>query len=256
MRYLAIVIFLFFSQALNAQISSRDGFMVGGNLGIGTSWILNQNAFELLRKTCEDQGLWGSEPDYQITIGYGGGASAGFQSNDFWGAVIELNYAKAGQKYKDSFTTTICPDHSNFARNFSLHYLQVPILAKFTATHRRDTKWYVLVGPQFGLLLGAKETVTIGNSEQPEGTFTPVKEKVKTLDFGFTLDTGADIFLADNLFIKVGFRAYIGVLDINGEAVQDFISQNDASYQASRNFSAGVHVGVNYIFDWVGSFYR
>lgn len=257
LRSLIILCWMFATATmLNAQAVGRDGFTIGGNVSVTSSWIINQNAFELLRLTCEDEGLWGSEPDYRFTPGYSAGVSASFRSGDFWGVLAELNYTKAGQNYKDSFTTAICPDHSNFERKFTLHYLQLPLLAKFTAAYRSDVKWYVTTGPQLGFLLGAKEQVTIGDSETPPGTFTAARDKVRTIDLDFVVGTGADIFLSDNLFVSVGFKTYISLMDINSHAVSDFISANDAGYQVSRNFSAGIQVGVHYLFDWVGTFYR
>ena len=249
-----IILLIFLISTFHVQ--SQEGFAIGGNIGINTTWILNQNAFELFNVTCTDPGLWGSEPDYKITIGYSAGATATYRSGDFWGFMAEVNYSKAGQNYKDGFTTTLCPDHSDFERKFSLHYLQVPLMAKFTPTHRRDVKWYVIVGPQVGVLLAAKETVSLSGVEQSESLFTPAKQKVKTLDLDIVVGTGADIFLTDNIYINVGFKTYFGLIDINGKSVQNFISANDGKYLASRNFNAGVHVGVHYYFDWVGAFYR
>lgn len=253
LRFLLIGIFSMTLFAAKAQ----DGFEVGGNVSINTSWILNQNAYELFNVTCQDDpALWGSEPDYSITIGYGFGASFGWRSGDWWGFRAELNYAKAGQNYKDSFSSTICTGHNDFKRKFALHYLQLPLLARFTAVNRSDVKWYVVAGPQLGFLLGAKESVTLSDEVQDETIFTPTRDKVKSIDLALLVGVGADIFLQKNLYINVGFTTYFGLIDMNGSAVQDFISDNDGSYQASRNFNAGVQVGVHYIFDWVGGLYR
>jgi hypothetical protein len=253
MRWAVIGIILSISMF---QAQSQDGFEVGGNLSINSTWILNQNAYEVFKLTCDDPGLWESQPNYQITVGYSVGASAAFRSGDFWGFMAELNYSKAGQNYKDGFTTTICPDHSNFQRKFTLHYFQMPLMAKFTATHRGDVKWYVLAGPQIGILLGAKETVTLSGNATTPGLLTPARQKVKTLDLDLVLGTGADIFLSDNLYINVGFKTYFGLVDINSKNVKQYIEENDATYQSSRNFNAGAHVGVHYIFDWVGKLYH
>lgn len=243
---------------LMAGSASATGgaFDVGGNISLNTSWILNQNTYEILRETCEDEAIWGSKLDYSLTPGVGVGGSVSWNSGSWWGFVAELNYVKAGQNYKDGFSTSKCPEHSDFKRKFAIHYIQLPMLAKFSPQTRSKVKWYVVAGPQLGLRLGAKDKVILSGTELDESMFTTGKDQVKTIDLSLVVGAGTDITIDRNLYINVGLVTSFGLLDMNSKAVKDYISENGGEYRASRNFSVGIQAGVHYVFDWVGKMYR
>jgi len=237
---------------------AQASYEVGGNISINSSWIINQNSYEILEKVCsQDPLIAGSEPGYGITLGYSIGGLATYNSGSFWMAQIEANYTKAGQNYKESWGANACEhDLSDFKRKFTLHYLQVPMLIRFRPQNRRKVKGYAEAGVQLGVLIGAREKITLSGQEPPGVEFTPAKEKVKTLDFGLVIGGGADITVAKNIYISVGLRSYFGFLDLNNGDSAAFVSSNDISYQKSRNFNVGANVGVHYVFDWIGGMYR
>lgn len=253
MRHL-ILLFLVIT---NLNSLKAQHFEVGGNLSLNTSWILNQNASKLLEAVCpEDPLIIGSEPGYAITLGYSIGAVAAYDSESFWSVGAELNYTKRGQNYKDSWINNGCGrgDINNFKRNFTLHYFEVPLIVKFRPRGNAKIKGYGEIGVQMGFLIGAKEKISIAGENQVL-PLVAAKSKVKTFDLGVVLGGGIDIEFTNNLYVNVGARTYFGFFDLNKGDAANFISANDNVYQASRNFSLGLNVGIHYIFDWKGSMY-
>lgn len=242
-----------------APILNAQEFEIGGGLTLNTSWILNQNAYEVLQEVCpEDPLIIGSEPGYALTVGYSLGAKAAYNSNSFWGLAAEVNYTKRGQNYKDNWSGNNCPGGNllDFKRKFNLHYLEVPLLVQFKSQNRGKIKGYGEVGLQIGVLMGAKEKITYTGLSEADVDFGSAKDKVKSFDMGLVAGGGAQIEIANSLFLNVGLRTYLGFFDINDGGALVFVSNNDDTYQKSRNFSAGINVGVVYVFDWVGSMYR
>ena len=126
---------------------------------------------------------------------------------------------------------------------------------KFTSQSRRKVKGYGEVGIQPGILLNVSEKITIDN-EETGLNFNSEKSKVKKLDLGVIFGGGLNIELNRNLFLNVGLRSYLGLLDLNQGDAAAFISDNDFTYQQSRNFSLGLNVSIHYKFDWVGGLYN
>lgn len=252
-RVSILVIGLFLTLGVKAQT-----FDVGGNMSLNTSWILNQNAYEVLQKVCpEDPLIIDSEPAYALTMGYSLGAVGNYTSDRFWGVSAELNYTKRGQNYKDSWIGNGCDrgDINNFKRKFSLHYLEMPLLVKFKPQTRKKISGYGEVGLQLGILMGAKEKISIDGQTTGEN-FGSATDKVKRLDVGMVFGGGVDVNLTNNLYLNAGLRGYFGFIDINKGDAAVFISDNDNTYQRSHNFSLGANVSVHYVFDWVGGMYR
>ena len=239
--------------------SVAQEFEVGGNVSLNTSWILNQNAYEVLQEVCPDDPLIiGSEPGYALTVGYSIGAKAAYNSDRFWGLSAEVNYTKRGQNYKDNWQNNNCPGGNllDFKRKFNLHYLELPLLVQFKSQNRGKVKGYGEVGIQLGFLMSAKEKITFSGLNESDVDFGSANDKVKRFDMGLVAGGGAQIELSDNLFLNVGLRTYFGFFDINDGGALVFVSNNDSTYQKSRNFSAGANIGIVYVFDWVGSLYR
>ena len=237
---------------------TAQNFEVGGNTSINTSWILNQNAYEILQLVCpEDPLIIGSEPGYSLTMGYSIGGSAAYNSKSFWSVGAELNYTKRGQNYKESWTGNGCArgDINNFQRKFTLHYFELPLLVKLKTRNRKKVSGYGEFGLQIGVLLSAKEKISIDGEETPI-VFSAANDKVNRIDFGAILGGGIDIELSNNLYLSAGLRSFIGFLDLNKAAAAAFVSDNDDTYQQSRNFSLGANIGIHYVFDWVGGLYR
>jgi hypothetical protein len=50
---------------------------------------------------------------------------------------------------------------------------------------------------------------------------------------------------------QYGITSFIAINDLNGKALRklDWYSKNDLGYQQSRNFYAGLHLGVHFFLD-------
>lgn len=242
-------LFVFFAFYNSYAQKKYRGVSIGGVSGINNSWILNQNNFEVLGG-CSDPAIQKSELSYSLTPGFRGGLSVGYKFNRSWSFVSQFVYTAAGQRYYRDNPTTPCPIYSDVKRNLTLGYLHMPFLMKYSTFNRRKAKFYAQFGPQLGILLNAKESVMISeishNERFPDNPLTPVRDKVKPVDFGFNISTGVDIWFNQNMFMNIGGIAAISAIDMNGKAVSDFQSKNDQKYQRSHNFFGGIEFGFHY----------
>lgn len=239
MKVLAKIFFLIFILVTNS-LQAQKGFHVGFKSGISSAWILNQNN----ARTLEDYtDIAKSELAYKLKFGYNFGGVVGYNFNNNYGFQTELLYEKTGQNYEDNFTPAVGP--LNVIRRIDLRYFNIPVLFKYTSKNKENIKAYVLAGPQFGMLLRAKELVLLNGIEKIDNL--SASEKFRTFDGGFALGAGVDVFFMKNFYISLGMLNYIGISDINSDAVRDFISKNDDSYKSSKNFRSGLNIGLHYL---------
>jgi len=211
-----------------------------GLAGTGlSSVIINQNNYGLP-----------FEMDYAFTMGVGGNANIGFDFNEHIGLKLEIGWAKLGQKYDDLYNDTI------YTRNVKLNYLQIPLLFKFR-TGGEVAKFYVMAGPQFNILLSAKQEYLkqedIWDDEYTPGGWTqPIKigestitDRYNMLDIMGRIDFGVDIQIIPNLFLNAGLTFAYGFMEINAPDWQ--IKNSDGNYDPSHNAYGGMTVGINYV---------
>lgn len=253
-RWLPILALILLSPGLRAQGS----FEAGGSVALNTSWIINQNAYDVLERICtQDPLLADSRPTFRLTPGFSIGARAAYLSGSFWAAQAELNFTLAGQHYAESWQNNACErDLSDFKRKYSLIYMQLPLLVRLRTQGRGKLRGYGEAGPQLGILIGARDKVTLSGSEPGDAGLIPAKDKVKRVDFGFVLGGGTEIELSRSLYISAGLRTYFGFMDLNQSGSEAFVSTQGVDYRKSRNFTVGAQVGVHYVFDWIGGMYR
>jgi hypothetical protein len=135
-------------------------------------------------------------------------------------------------------------------REVDLSYLRVPLTFRYKFPLRnKDFKIYTSAGLYAGWLLQASETVVVNGFNRTD--LTPTKEKFDAVDMGMNIGFGAEYFLSPSLFLSLGIASDFGLLDMNGAAIKDleWFSKNDVGYKISRNFNAGVSIGVHYIFN-------
>jgi hypothetical protein len=238
---------------------AQKGFHIGASGTATSTWILNQNNFGTLAPF-KELIVKQSEMDYTPTFGYNAGLNLGYHFDEHWGLDFGVLYDKTGQKYEDNFTGPATIKEGTFGsasvrvnvkRQIDLQYVQIPVMAKYFVGNDR-AKFYVQLGIQFGVRVGAKETVRIEDYLYlPDSLNFSTDQKFKRFDFGIPLNLGVDVYIIkEQLYLNIGLHNYVGVLDINGDRLRrlDWYSKNDVNYQRSFNFRTGLNVGIHYIF--------
>jgi hypothetical protein len=118
-------------------------------------------------------------------------------------------------------------------------------------------KFYVMAGPQFNILLSAKQEYLkqedIWDDEYTPGGWTqPIKigestitDRYNMLDIMGRIDFGVDIQIIPNLFLNAGLTFAYGFMEINAPDWQ--IKNSDGNYDPSHNAYGGMTVGINYV---------
>jgi len=238
---------------------AQKGFHIGVSGAFNSIWILNQNNYGTLAPFTNSL-VRASEMDYKPTWGGCAGIDLGYNFGRVVGIQSGVQYSFNGQHYEDKFlgpaiigTDTLGRGADRYVkveRDVRLSYIQVPILVKLMTKPGRVAKFVVSLGPQIGIRTTAKEEVRIaGNLYVPSIYSFTTKEKFRTLDVGFALNLGTEIYATDHLYFHVALANYVAVTDLNGKVLQNlgWYSQNDVEYQKSFNLQTGLSVGIHYI---------
>ena len=120
----------------------------------------------------------------------------------------ELLYSGQGAKseYDDSFGDSIVTGKEKL----KLDYINIPIMAKYYIMEGLSVE----AGPQFGLLLSAKNEFEISDFRGDESVNVDVKDFYKTLDIAFGF--GSSYRLNNGLFFSA--RYVIGLTDITDDS--------------------------------------
>jgi opacity protein-like surface antigen len=241
------------------SIFAQKGLHIGGNIGVNSVWILNQNNYGF------------SEMDYELKFGAIAGLAGGYNFTPNAGIELQLNYAMLGQNYFDVIrdfgpidSVTGKPDKTDTYRYVKMSYLQVPVLFRYQTTKEKKDKveFHVMAGPAVGLLLSADQSYEAdvdGNGSvelldyaiAPESAVDafnatdPVEEPEEyfsSMDIGLQLDLGVDIYVSDELYVTPALKTYYGITDINSEPTREI-----DGYTASHNAFVGISVGIHYI---------
>jgi hypothetical protein len=119
-------------------------------------------------------------------------------------AQVELNYA--GKGYKDKYHE----DGVNYLKNFSLKYIEIPILAQ--ATFGED--WPVQVYGEFGPYFAFNTSATYGGNKYVGILNYSLKDNFKTIDFGVVIGAGGIYKVLDFLGVLVDLRYTLGLINI------------------------------------------
>lgn len=249
-----------------SAVWGQAGIHFGAQGAFNSTWIMNQNNYGF------------QELDYSRTFGYSGGASFGYNFSQTLGLQFDLMYAKTGQDYFD-ISKDFCnidvngdnkPEKVETYRYIDLNYVQIPMMFKYTSARKKKqvVSVHILAGPTLGILSGADmyyeaDTAFDGNLVVIPGDSIDymVPEFYRTagpqasedyfskIDFGFTLDFGADIYLNKNLYVSPALRFYAGLTDINSAATRERRPDIETlDYEgASRNLFGGLMVGIHYM---------
>ena len=241
---LSILIYIWFLGITIAYAES--GVQLGINSAFNSTWVLSYNNAEILRN-CEDPDISNTQLDYKLTFGYSGGLTVGFRTKGSWSYLAEVNYSMMGQKYQDGLKTALCPDHNDIFHRLKSTYIEIPLMVKFHTKYTPNPKFYMMLGPQVGIRMTAGQRLLISDMEDSD--LVPVKDKMSTLDLGIVFKTGAEIRLMDNLYLTAGGRIYAGFMDINNGRMKELVQEYGGSYNASRNLTMGLDVGIHYVLD-------
>ena len=224
-RIFAIAILL---AAFSTMGWAQKGLHLGANASVNATFILNQQNWNR------------TELDYDATIGFGFGAVAAYQFNEFIGAQMEFRFATQGQKYDGDRTD------GTIIRDLDFNYFQWPILLRVTTPGPRS-RFYFLVGPQFSFITYANEAYSDTRPSFNVDTDMSVKEHFQNSEVGILIELGPDFYITEYLFINFGLRMYVGLTDINADTPFGRLPQSDGVYEKSRNAYGGFNLGVRYI---------
>lgn len=145
----------------------------------------------------------GSTVKGQATIGWGGGAFAGYNFNQNIGVQAELLYFSVAQQHKEG----------DVNRKVNLRYVNIPLLLSLNTGKSKVVNLNVVAGPQLGVSAGSSVTTTGGD----EATRPEAVAVVKTTDIGFAYGAGVDFGLneARTFRLGLGFRGVYGLFDVS-----------------------------------------
>jgi opacity protein-like surface antigen len=164
----------------------------------------------------------GDLTDAKSLIGAQLGGFAEIKITDKFAVQPELLFSMQGSKTSYS-ETDVNYSYSENSKN-KLNYLNIPVLAKFNVSE----KFALLAGPQFGLLMSAKQdfdiTETISGVTDNYSESVDAKNFYKSVAMSFNL--GAAYSFTDNIFVDVRYN--LGLSNIS----KDFTDEFGDSYSA------------------------
>jgi len=217
-------------------VLAQRGLYFGIAGTIQSTWITNQNNYGL------------PEMDYKTTFGGAGNLNIGYDFTNHLGVKIEVGYGKFGQKYTDTKGDSV------FSREIKLNHLMIPILFKYR-TGGAIAKFYVAIGPQFDMLLSAKQSYLMNGANYDTTLETvsgekfavgkeEIKERFSSMDVFARMDLGIDITLLRHILIEFGLKVGYGLMDLNSSDYH--LKDHSGAYHPSHNIFGGLTLGLNY----------
>lgn len=173
---------------------SAQGISVGAKFGPGFSNVHGSSKIEDVK---------GNKANKTLIVPHFG-VFANYSFGELFSAQVELNYAGKGFKWKGHENGV-----NDVTYNWSLKYIEIPILAK--ATFGED--WPVQVFGEIGPFIGFNTSATI-DGDKYVGIFK-IKDEFKGIDFGFVIGAGGIYMILDNLGVLVDMRYTLGLVNIN-----------------------------------------
>jgi opacity protein-like surface antigen len=189
---------------LFSAILLATGFVNAQEIKFGAKLGLNVSNFS------------GDVTDSKSLIGAQIGGFAEIAISDKFAIQPELLFSMQGAKTNYSETDV---DYSySEASKTKLNYLNIPVLAKYSLSE----KFSILAGPQFGILMSAKEDFDI--SETISGVTDSYSESVDAKDFYKTLalsfNLGATYSITENIFVDARYN--LGLSSISKDFTDEF----------------------------------
>ena len=254
-KNILLVFFAFWALLLAAQ----KGWDLGVSGTFMNTYIWRQNNYGTLQPF-QIPVVRASEMNYKASWGEQGGFEVGYNFDRQWGIKMGVQYCSTGQDYEDNFEgPAIIPEGTfgaggarvNVQRTIRLGYVMIPIMAKFKTKKARVAKFFGCLGPQIGIRTAAYEQVKIaGYVYLPDSLNYPTNEKFQRIDAGVAVQFGVDLYATKRLYFEVGLSGYCAFTDLNGQVLQNlgWYDKNHISYQQSHNTTAGLQIGIHYVF--------
>jgi outer membrane immunogenic protein len=144
----------------------------------------------------------GSLEDQGSKIGFNAGVFATIPVAESFSIQPEVIYTQYGDKY--DYRAPITNDRISYARR--LDYVAIPLMFQYNFI----PNLYVEAGPEFGLLVSAKNKLKNESNNDPLNTTGDYKDELNKFNLGIGL--GAGYYFTDNLGITARYVA--GVTDI------------------------------------------
>lgn len=166
--------------------------------------------------------------DNNAKVGFNAGLFANFPIAESFSVQPELLYSQMGAKTVDTYTA----GSSNYEQTYttSLDYVTLPVMLQYKLV----PSFYLEAGPEFGILVGAKdkgtEKLTVAGTTTTRDYTNDIKDDVNGFNVG--LGIGAGYYFTDNIGISARYVAGLSdiVKDNNGDAVKNNV------FQAGVNF--------------------
>jgi len=234
---------------------AQEGIRLGAKGSFYSNWLFNKNV--------SDQN---SSLDYASSFGPSFGIQAIFMFKETYGLSAEIIYATHNQKY-DGYSEG---ENNTFTNEINLGYLDIPVLFRVSSAKGP----YFELGPQFSLLMGAKETLEYSKIINGQGEINPqysgkdVKDDFAGFGVAGILGFGIDIKLTDMINLTTGLRFGYMFTDATTEyseiekdalEVKNKLSRvskwahkndkNDFEYKKSNRAFGGLQLGIQFLLD-------
>lgn len=232
----------------SAAVVNAQEFKIGMAGGIYSTWLVNKNV--------SDQG---DDLDFAATFGGQLGVEAQYYFKDNFGLSFGLLYTGHNQKYTGDLGNNVSYDAKT-----KMRYLDIPILLRFGGGSKGA---YFEFGPQFGMLMTAKDEYTTSPSSSLDWKDKDRKDNFKGSNIAGILGFGVDIDASENVLITTGLRLGYGFTDVTKEyTLQEalaldatdnlgfstgaaHIKQGDSGgdkfeYSSTARAFGGLHIGV------------
>lgn len=180
-----------------AMFAAGAQIELGINGGYGTTWFLNNNAF--------DQGP-NLNPNF--SFGYSYGLSGSVYLTQTIGIGIEANMLGVNQKYDGTIHEV------NYDSKDHVNYFQLPVMLKV----KTESGFYFEAGPEFNFLTSAKGELTTDATDDPKPfADRDIQTGFNSTDIGIVFGFGGRFNLNENLLLTAGLRFYGGISDATQE---------------------------------------
>lgn len=237
-KKLILFIFLCFT---GAAVKAQNGMYAGLRADFHSSALFFQNTSEVFRDYPEKEGTGLA---YELTFGFGAHVDVGFSVSNYWSLNIGLGYSKLGQKMADQYVISSGP--LAVTHELSFGYLNLPILLRYSNYEYGDkAAFFLAFGPRVGFMVSASEKLTINGV--PDTEIGDPFLKYSSVEVGFELSPGADIYFNHRSFLSINLNAYIGLINLNTDYFEPFIPDGQDGLKSMRNLYFGIQFGYHWM---------
>lgn len=163
------------------------------------------------------------------------GALVEIPISDKFSVQPEILYSSQGVQADES--DTFMGQTISYEYKRKLDYINIPIMAKYYVIEGLSIE----AGPQFGILVSAKDELEISGGDNSGSSDEDIKEYLNTLDIGFGL--GAAYRLNNGIFFSA--RYVLGITDIIKDQDSDF---GDADFEKFKQHNNVIQLSLGYSF--------